>query len=200
GAGPGRAGRCRRRTARAWCCAPPRRERLRRRRYRTGPAASPEGHHVAPSSPRPRSPPLQEGWSSSWAGCRLRLQESPYDTPGPRVQRYTSQPTEMTMQRRDFIRLAGLGMTVDAEAIGQSTRVPPKKALMTVGTQHDDSNEVLTVLAALGVNHICSRLPSAKFDDAWSVDGLSRLRERVESFGIALDVVPLPLSSNEISR
>src|SRR5262249_18673603 len=119
---------------------------------------------------------------------------------GPRVQRYTSQPTEMTMQRRDFIRLAGLGMTVDAEAIGQSTRVPPKKALMTVGTQHDDSNEVLTVLAALGVNHICSRLPSAKFDDAWSVDGLSRLRQRVESFGIALDVVPLPLSSNEISR
>jgi mannonate dehydratase len=118
------------------------------------------------------------------------------------------------MQRRDFIRLAGLGMTAgasaasgptaavaaEAAAIGQSSRAPAKKALMTVGTQHDDSNEVLTVLAALGVNHICSQLPSAKFDDTWSVDGLSRLRERVESFGIALDVVPLPLSSSEISR
>src|SRR5918999_3748422 len=34
----------------------------------------------------------------------------------------------------------------------------------------------------------------------WSVDGLTRLRERVESFGITLDMVPLPLSSNEISR
>jgi mannonate dehydratase len=115
------------------------------------------------------------------------------------------------MHRRDFIRFAGLGMTAgasaasrptvaEAAAVRQTSRAPEKKALMTVGTQHDDSNDVLTVLAALGVNHICSRLPSAKLDDAWSVDGLSRLRERVESFGIALDVVPLPLSSNEISR
>jgi mannonate dehydratase len=117
------------------------------------------------------------------------------------------------MDRRDFIRLAGLGMTAGASAAsrpavahatgaatrGQSAPTRPK-ALMTVGTQHDDSNEVLTVLAALGVNHICSRLPSAKFDEAWSVDGLSHLRERVESFGIALDAVPLPLSSNEISK
>jgi mannonate dehydratase len=113
------------------------------------------------------------------------------------------------------MRLAGLGMTAgaaaasrpgvaaaaDAAAIGQSTsRTPANKALMTVGTQHDDSDEVLTVLAALGVNHICSRLPSATFDDSWSVDGLSRLRERIESFGIALDAVPLPLSSSEISK
>jgi mannonate dehydratase len=50
------------------------------------------------------------------------------------------------------------------------------------------------------VNRICSGLPSAKFDEAWSIDGLSRLRERVESFGITLDMVPLPLSSSEISR
>src|SRR4051812_7896939 len=118
------------------------------------------------------------------------------------------------MHRRDFIRLAGAGMTAGAAAASHPTaagadetaasrrsgRAPADKALMTVGTQHDDSNEVLTVLAALGVNHICSRLPSAKFDETWSVDGLSRLRERVASFGIALDAVPLPLSSSEISR
>lgn len=118
------------------------------------------------------------------------------------------------MQRRDFIRLAGLGMTAGVSAASRpaaaaaaeaapsrpSTRTPATKALMTVGTQHDDTNEVLTVLAALGVNHICSRLPSATFDEAWSVNGLSRLRERVESFGITLDAVPLPLSSNEISK
>jgi mannonate dehydratase len=118
------------------------------------------------------------------------------------------------MHRRDFIHLASLGMTAGAAAAsrpaiadttelaatGQTRRPPLQKALMTVGTQHDDSNEVLTVLAALGVNHICSRLPSPTFDQAWSVEGLSRLRERVESFGIALDVVPLPLSSNELSK
>ena len=73
-------------------------------------------------------------------------------------------------------------------------------ARMKVGTQHDSSDETLVVLAALGVNNICSRLPSVKLDEQWSVEGLMRLRERVEKFGIALDMVPLPLSSNEISR
>ena len=67
---------------------------------------------------------------------------------------------------------------------------------MKVGTQHDSSDEVLGMLAALGVNHICSRLPSAQLDDQWSVEGLTRLRERVERFGITLDMVPLPMSSN----
>ena len=43
-------------------------------------------------------------------------------------------------------------------------------------------------------------LPSARFDQTWSVEGLTKLRERVESFGIALDMVPLPLSSYEISK
>jgi mannonate dehydratase len=43
-------------------------------------------------------------------------------------------------------------------------------------------------------------LPSARLDAEWSVEGLARLRERVESFGLTLDMVPLPLSSSEISR
>src|SRR5439155_9558014 len=51
-----------------------------------------------------------------------------------------------------------------------------------------------------GVNHICSRLPSVTLDENWSADSLSKLRERVESFGVTLDMVPLPMSSNEISR
>ena len=71
---------------------------------------------------------------------------------------------------------------------------------MKVGTQHGDSDPILRAMAGFGVNHICSRLPSARLDENWSVDGLSRLRERVESFGITLDVVPLPMSSNEIAR
>ena len=71
---------------------------------------------------------------------------------------------------------------------------------MKVGTQHGDSDAILRVLAGFGVNHICSLLPSRSLDAAWSVEGLTRLRERVESFGITLDMVPLPLSSSEISR
>ncbi len=71
---------------------------------------------------------------------------------------------------------------------------------MTVGTQHDSSDEVLGVLAAFGVNHICSTLPSRTLDASWSVEGLTKLRERVESFGITLDMVPLPMSSSPIAR
>jgi mannonate dehydratase len=118
------------------------------------------------------------------------------------------------MNRREFVRLAGGGITAGslAEAVVSAqaaanpvvrqphTAAAPSRARMKVGTQHGDSDEILRVLAGFGVNNICSRLPSATMDDAWSVEGLTRLRERVESFGLTLDMVPLPLSSNEISR
>jgi mannonate dehydratase len=114
----------------------------------------------------------------------------------------------MSMKRRDFVRVAGLGLAAGAAGApgraatsSQARRtVPPKKVLMKVGTQHDSSDEVLPILAAFGVDHICSRLPSARFDENWSVEGLSRLRERVEAAGISLDMVPLPMSSNPIAR
>ena len=71
---------------------------------------------------------------------------------------------------------------------------------MKLGTQHGSTDEILRTIAALGVTHICGSLPSAKFDENWSVEGLTRLRERVESFGIRLEAVPLPLSSNYITK
>ena len=117
------------------------------------------------------------------------------------------------MNRRDFVRLAaGAGGAValgEAMALAQAARAPAPAytgagraghALMKVGTQHGDSDAILRACAAFGVNNICSRLPSPTLDEAWSVDGLARLKERVESFGISLDMVPLPLSSYEISR
>ncbi len=71
---------------------------------------------------------------------------------------------------------------------------------MKLGTQHDSSDATLRVMAALGVSHICARLPSPRYDDNWSEEGLIRLRERVESFGVTLAAVPLPLSSSPIER
>ena len=71
---------------------------------------------------------------------------------------------------------------------------------MKVGTQHNSTNEVLTVLAALGVNHIVTTLPSKRLDENWTVEALTKLRERVESFGITLEAVPLPLSSAYITK
>ncbi len=110
------------------------------------------------------------------------------------------------MQRRKFVQLVGIGAAGAASgapadaAAGAKKSASPRRALMKVGTQHGDSDEILRVLAALGVNNICSALPSPRFDEKWSAEGLTRLRERVESFGIKLDMVPLPLSSSYITR
>ncbi len=71
---------------------------------------------------------------------------------------------------------------------------------MRVGTQHGASDEILRSLAAMGVINICGPLPSPALDDRWSVEGLTRLKERVGSFGIQLDMLPLPLSSSYITR
>ena len=116
------------------------------------------------------------------------------------------------MNRREFVRLTGAGSVavgtlaegvVSAQIAAQPQSTSAGKrgpARMKAGTQHGDSDGILRAMAGFGVNHICSRLPSAKLDAAWSVESLSRLKERVESFGLTLDMVPLPLSSNEISR
>ena len=100
------------------------------------------------------------------------------------------------LDRRTFGRLAGasvLGSWALASRAASGAR-------LKVGTQHGSSDEILAVLAALGVNHICSALPSPRLDEHWSVDGLTKLRERVESFGIHLDMAPLPLSSHYITQ
>ena len=126
------------------------------------------------------------------------------------------------MNRREFSRAACLGGAALASVIseragstpgnpmpGQATDSPGaqaangmarRRALMKVGTQHGASDEILRSLAAMGVNNICGPLPSPALDDRWSEEGLTRLRERVESFGIRLDMLPLPLSSSYITR
>src|SRR2546425_2068603 len=114
------------------------------------------------------------------------------------------------MKRREFVRLAGAGVPAVAlaEAVvsAQIAKAPATraaaspKAKMKVGTQHGHTDAILRACAAFGVNNICSGLPSAKMDEAWSVDSLSKLRELVASHGISLDMVPLPMSSSEISR
>src|SRR5437879_1173024 len=118
------------------------------------------------------------------------------------------------MDRRRFVRMAAGGIAagevaemIVAEQVAASPQrgitaaaAKPQKALMKVGTQHGDSNEILRAMAGFGVNSICSRLPSVRLDDNWSVEGLTHLRERIESFGLKLDCVPLPMSSNEIAK
>jgi mannonate dehydratase len=138
---------------------------------------------------------------------------SAFHSPGPLdvslgIQGDPSAPTgsrEGQLKRREFMRLSGTSITAAASGLltakAQSANLAGlPEGLLKVGTQHGSSNEILALLAAFGVNHICSSLPSVKMDENWSTASLSKLRERVESYGIKLEMVPLPLSSHIISQ
>lgn len=109
------------------------------------------------------------------------------------------------MKRRDFLKstaasAAALSLAgAKALAAGEAGAGALRPVLMKAGHQHDHSAETLRRLAAFGVNHICSGHLSGAME-AWSVDALTRLRQHVESFGVKLDAVPLPLSSTEIKK
>src|SRR5260370_40388051 len=91
------------------------------------------------------------------------------------------------MDRREFLQGAAAGSVGLAATEGRAQAKPaPKKALMKLGTQHSTSDDVLTVISAFGVNHICSGEISPRLDDKWSAEGLTKLRERVASHGIKL--------------
>jgi mannonate dehydratase len=113
------------------------------------------------------------------------------------------------MQRRQFLGAAAKGATVMGLAAGAGSALVAdaraatggkRPVLMKAGHQHDHSETTLRALAAFGVTNICSGKIGKAGDEAWSVDGLTRLRKHVESFGIKLDCVPLPLSSGYITR
>jgi mannonate dehydratase len=103
------------------------------------------------------------------------------------------------MKRRQFLGGAAAAALLSAgsTAVTKETR---RRARMKAGHQHQHSDAVLRVLAAFGVNHICGGLPSRTLDESWSVEGLTKLRERVESFGVKLDMLPLPLSSTPVEH
>lgn len=102
------------------------------------------------------------------------------------------------MNRRKFL------ITPSAAAAASALNAAPystnTKGKIKLGTQNADDDTSLSVFAALGVNHICSTLPSRRLDEKWSAESLIRLRERVEKKGITLEMVPLPLSSAFITK
>ena len=116
------------------------------------------------------------------------------------------------MKRREFVRLAGTGMAASAiaetlvEAQVARTPAPARTSPAAsnvkfhVGTQHGDSDAILKAMAAFGVNNICGSMPSAKLDEKWSVEALTKHREKVESYGIKLDMMPITMTSASIDR
>lgn len=106
------------------------------------------------------------------------------------------------MNRRDFFQgTAALAVAAAGEPLqSHAQQLPGRKSKLKLATQHGDTDDILRAMAAFGVNYICGRLPSAKMDENWTVDALRRRREHVESFGVTLEAVPLPLSSAYITR
>lgn len=95
--------------------------------------------------------------------------------------------------------LAGSAKGATAVATAGATNAR-KPVLMKAGHQHDHSETTLRALAAFGVTNICSGQLSRDVEKDWSVDALTALRRHVESFGIKLDCVPLPMSAVDIAR
>lgn len=72
---------------------------------------------------------------------------------------------------------------------------------MKVGTQQESaSDEMLRYFARFGVRNICGTPPNPGTKGSWRVEDLIKLRERVESFGISLDFLPLPMSAWPVAR
>jgi mannonate dehydratase len=110
-----------------------------------------------------------------------------------------------TVSRRLFLARSAVGAAA-LGAAGTSLRAASaapasarRPVLMVAGHQHDHSEMTLRALAAFGVKNICSGQIGRDVKD-WSVDALTALRRHVESFGVKLDAVPLPMSSREIAR
>jgi mannonate dehydratase len=93
------------------------------------------------------------------------------------------------MERRAFLQTAAAAK-LTAAAAGR----------MKLGHQAISDIPTLKVLAALGVTHVCGALPSRTLDENWSVASLTRLRESVESCGVTLSMLPLPMSSQPIEK
>lgn len=70
---------------------------------------------------------------------------------------------------------------------------------MHLGTQNlarDDDD--YRVMAQLGVRHVCADLSGNPHE--WTAADLSRHRDRIESFGLKLDMIQLPMSSRPIEE
>jgi mannonate dehydratase len=114
------------------------------------------------------------------------------------------------MKRRDFLKSAGALAALRAAgspfpAVARADEInaaPPVGGTMYAGSQFDrvPSDDDLRWLATLGVRHVCSGPPAAHFDQSWTASSLEQIKMRAASFGIALDMIALPMASSYIAN
>jgi len=95
--------------------------------------------------------------------------------------------------------LGALGLRTGAVPAGlPASRTLP---LLKLGTQQPSpSDDMLRYFAQFGVRNICGTAPKPGPKGSWLVDDLRRLRDHVESFGISLDFLPLPMSAAAVAK
>ena len=105
------------------------------------------------------------------------------------------------VNRRRFLS-HGAAAGVGSLALSQgSTAEPRSRALMKVGCQRGPTtDEMLQYFAQFGVKNICGFLATPDWKTKWQVDDVAALKKRVESFGISLDMMGLPLTSSYITK
>ena len=99
------------------------------------------------------------------------------------------------MDRRAFLRVSASAAAAARAGGAEQVAAGRQRGKIKLGHKHDHTDATLKVMAAFGVTHICSSVVSRRYDENWSVESLSKLRERVESYGIKLEMLALPLSS-----
>jgi mannonate dehydratase len=104
------------------------------------------------------------------------------------------------LSRRDLVRgVIPVAATVLGSARGEA-RAVRKGARMVVGCQRSPTDErALMFFKRHAVDHICGYPPQAEGREAWTAAALSRLRERCNGHGVALDMIEFPfMASNPI--
>jgi mannonate dehydratase len=143
---------------------------------------------------------LREAWSAEMRGGKPSLILQP---PSEKLLVELRDKRRLRLNRRRFVAAAMAAPIVIRGAPAQPAQGAsrqPKKPPMKLGMQDHMTDDDLAFYSAAGVEAVCGWLPSRKLDDAWSVAGLMRERERVESYGMKLAMLPLPMSSVEIEK
>jgi len=86
--------------------------------------------------------------------------------------------------------LGGISLAGDSQNLaGKSAE--SKKERMYVGTQGSSTDKMLQFYKRCGVDNVCGE-PEGR----WTVEGLLQLKQRCESYGIMLDMVPLGMPTS----
>ncbi len=105
------------------------------------------------------------------------------------------------VNRRRFLHLAGAGALALSPERSPAAPAPRARGRLKLGCQRGPtSDEMLQYFAQFGVRNICGHMPTMDWKTVWRLEDVAALKKRVESFGISLDCIALPLSSAYITR